>query len=127
MDRVAVPFADNTDFSSNYVFPVNLEDSNDEKRDELRNYMHENGIHDYLKFVKLGYGRGSDHACKDIRAGRMTREEGIVVEPHDVIVIHMMSKMLVPHIVIGPVSRTAQPAHEAPEHRVVTTRRNTRL
>ena len=39
--------------------------------------MHENGIHDYLKFVKLGYGRSSDHVCKDIRNGRMTREEGI--------------------------------------------------
>jgi N-acetyl sugar amidotransferase len=39
--------------------------------------MHENGIHDYLKYVKFGYGRGTDHACKDIRAGRMTREVGI--------------------------------------------------
>lgn len=39
--------------------------------------MHENGIHDYLKFVKFGYGRGTDHACKDIRAGRMTRHEGV--------------------------------------------------
>ena len=39
--------------------------------------MHENGIHDYLKYVKFGYGRGTDHACKDIRGGKMTREEGI--------------------------------------------------
>jgi N-acetyl sugar amidotransferase len=39
--------------------------------------MHENGIHDYLKFVKIGYGRGTDHACKDIRADLMTREQGI--------------------------------------------------
>jgi N-acetyl sugar amidotransferase len=39
--------------------------------------MHENGAHDYLKYVKFGYGRGTDHACKDIRAGKMTREEGI--------------------------------------------------
>ncbi|HVH50667.1 MAG TPA: N-acetyl sugar amidotransferase, partial [Gaiellaceae bacterium] len=39
--------------------------------------MHENGIHDYLKFIKLGYGRASDHACKDIRSGKITREEGI--------------------------------------------------
>lgn len=39
--------------------------------------MHENGIHDYLKFIKLGYGRGSDHSCKDIRGGLMSREEGI--------------------------------------------------
>lgn len=39
--------------------------------------MHENGIHDYMKYVKFGYGRASDHVCKDIRAGIMTRGEGI--------------------------------------------------
>lgn len=39
--------------------------------------MHENGVHDYLKFIKFGYGRASDHATKDIRAGKMTRQQGI--------------------------------------------------
>jgi N-acetyl sugar amidotransferase len=39
--------------------------------------MHENGVHDYMKFIKFGYGRASDHASKDIRTGYMTREEGI--------------------------------------------------
>jgi N-acetyl sugar amidotransferase len=39
--------------------------------------MHENGVHDYLKYIKFGYGRATDHACKDIRAGRMTRDEAI--------------------------------------------------
>jgi N-acetyl sugar amidotransferase len=39
--------------------------------------IHENGIHDYLKFIKLGYGRGTDHSCKDIRGGLMTRQQGI--------------------------------------------------
>jgi N-acetyl sugar amidotransferase len=39
--------------------------------------MHENGIHDYLKFVKFGYCRATDHASKDIRAGHMTRAQGI--------------------------------------------------
>jgi N-acetyl sugar amidotransferase len=39
--------------------------------------MHENGIHDYLKFVKIGYGRGTDHASKDIRDRKITRKEGI--------------------------------------------------
>lgn len=39
--------------------------------------IHENGIHDYLKFIKFGYGRCSDHVCKDIRLGLLTREEGI--------------------------------------------------
>ncbi|MCH9769348.1 MAG: N-acetyl sugar amidotransferase [Gammaproteobacteria bacterium] len=39
--------------------------------------MHENGIHDYMKYVKFGYGRATDHVCKDIREGKMSREEGI--------------------------------------------------
>lgn len=41
--------------------------------------MHENGIHDYMKFVKFGYGRATDHACKDIRSGFMTRKEAIKI------------------------------------------------
>ena len=39
--------------------------------------MHENGIHDYMKFIKFGYGRGSDHASKDIRDGYISRDEGV--------------------------------------------------
>jgi len=39
--------------------------------------MHENGVHDYLKYIKFGYGRCTDHVCKDIRAGLMTREAGL--------------------------------------------------
>jgi N-acetyl sugar amidotransferase len=39
--------------------------------------MHENGIHDYMKFVKFGYGRATDHVSKDIRDGLLTRKEGI--------------------------------------------------
>lgn len=38
---------------------------------------YENGIHDYLKYIKFGYGRGTDHACKDIRRGYLTRDQGI--------------------------------------------------
>lgn len=41
--------------------------------------MHENGVHDYLKYIKFGYGRCTDHVCKDIRAGRMTRDQGIAL------------------------------------------------
>ena len=39
--------------------------------------MHENGIHDYLKFIKVGYGRATDHGSKDIRAGKISRETAI--------------------------------------------------
>ena len=46
--------------------------------------MHENGVHDYLKFIKFGYGRCSDHASKDIRMGYMTRKEAIqMVKKYD--------------------------------------------
>ncbi len=34
------------------------------------------GVHDYAKFIKRGFGRGSDHASVDVRAGLLTREEG---------------------------------------------------
>jgi len=45
---------------------------------------YENGVHDYLKYIKFGYGRASDHACKDIRSGYLTRKEGIeIVKKYD--------------------------------------------
>jgi len=63
-DRYAFEFA-RQPFDRTYRTMSNLDD------------MHENGVHDYLKFIKFGYGRGSDHSCKDIRDGLMTREQGI--------------------------------------------------
>jgi N-acetyl sugar amidotransferase len=38
---------------------------------------HSAGTHDYAKFLKWGYGKATDHACREIRLKRMTREEGI--------------------------------------------------
>jgi hypothetical protein len=34
------------------------------------------GVHDYAKFLKRGFGRGTDFANQDVRAGLLTREEG---------------------------------------------------
>ncbi len=46
--------------------------------------IHANGAHDYLKYLKFGYGRATDDASNDIRHGRMTREEGIeMVKKYD--------------------------------------------
>ncbi len=36
-----------------------------------------NHVHDYLKYVKYGFGRATDNACLDIRLGYITREEGV--------------------------------------------------
>ncbi|MFZ5806402.1 MAG: N-acetyl sugar amidotransferase [Verrucomicrobiota bacterium] len=37
---------------------------------------HANDVHDYLKYLKFGYGRSTDDATTEIRHGRLTREEG---------------------------------------------------
>lgn len=37
------------------------------------------GVHDFAKFVKRGFGRASDHASQDVRAGLLTREEGFAL------------------------------------------------
>jgi len=34
-------------------------------------------VHDYIKYVKHGYGKVSDHVCREIRLKRMSRETGI--------------------------------------------------
>jgi len=34
-------------------------------------------VHDYIKFLKHGYGKVTDHVCREIRLRRMTREQGL--------------------------------------------------
>ena len=42
------------------------------------------GMHDYFKWIKYGFGRTTDHASIDIRAGKITREEGLkLVKQHE--------------------------------------------
>jgi len=36
-----------------------------------------NRIHQYLKFLKFGYGRATDHACEDLRNGKINRDKAI--------------------------------------------------
>ncbi len=35
------------------------------------------GLHDYMKFLKYGYGRATDQLCIEIRNGRLTRDKAI--------------------------------------------------
>jgi N-acetyl sugar amidotransferase len=45
--------------------------------------LHFTGAHDVIKFHKHGYGKVTDDACREIRFGRLTREQGIdVVRTH---------------------------------------------
>lgn len=42
------------------------------------------GIHDYTKFLKRGFGRGTDHASADVRCGLLTRQEAFgLAKKHD--------------------------------------------
>lgn len=42
------------------------------------------GVHDYFKYIKRGFGRATDHATRDVRAGILSREEGFeLIKEHD--------------------------------------------
>lgn len=59
--------------------PVEGTYTNYENLDEK---MH--GLHDYLKYVKYGFGRATDHASIDVRNNRLTRDEGLeLVKKYD--------------------------------------------
>ncbi|MBI4681421.1 MAG: N-acetyl sugar amidotransferase, partial [Nitrospirae bacterium] len=44
------------------------------------------GVHDYFKYIKRGFGRATDHATRDVRAGMLSRGEGFeLVNKYDAI------------------------------------------
>ena len=70
--RKQLQIVKNHGFSVKEDGPVEGTYTNYENLDEK---MH--GLHDYLKFVKYGFGRATDHACIDIRNKRLSREDAI--------------------------------------------------
>jgi dTDP-4-amino-4,6-dideoxygalactose transaminase len=44
IDHVIIPFAKNTEFVTNYIMPIVMENSTIKKREALRNFMHSRGI-----------------------------------------------------------------------------------
>ncbi|QQS35538.1 MAG: DegT/DnrJ/EryC1/StrS family aminotransferase [Ignavibacteriales bacterium] len=44
MSGIVIPFSDNEEFVSNYIFPVVLLDSDYDKRESVRNFLHSQGI-----------------------------------------------------------------------------------
>lgn len=43
-DEIIIPFQNHLEFSSNYIFPIVLKDTNSAKRDEIRNHLAEQGV-----------------------------------------------------------------------------------
>ena len=51
---------------------------------ETVNCWNNDTVNDYIKYLKYGYGKATDHATRDIRLKRLTREEGIkLVQKYD--------------------------------------------
>ena len=51
--EIVVPFADNSNYVSNYIMPIVLKESSSEKRDALREYLHENGIQTSIHYPAI--------------------------------------------------------------------------
>lgn len=41
--------------------------------------IHYSGLHDYIKYLKFGFGKVTDHACREIRLKRLTREDAVAL------------------------------------------------
>lgn len=41
--------------------------------------MHENEIHDYMKWIKFGYGIATDDTAEDIGSGRLSKNQGVSI------------------------------------------------
>ena len=72
--RIAVPFADCDEFTSNYIFPIVILDSTKEKRNAFREYIHAAGIqtsvhypaaHHFSTYKELGAVLPQTDYCTD--------------------------------------------------------------
>lgn len=50
IERIVIPFENNKEFVSNYIFPIVLRDSNAEFRESVRNQLHEAGIQSSMHY-----------------------------------------------------------------------------
>jgi dTDP-4-amino-4,6-dideoxygalactose transaminase len=50
IERIVIPFENNKEFVSNYIFPIVLIDSNAEFRESVRNQLHEAGIQSSMHY-----------------------------------------------------------------------------
>lgn len=57
-------------------YPLAVE-SNFLNYENVDNYQ--TGIHDYFKFLKFGFGRGTDLACLHLRRGRLSRADAVEI------------------------------------------------
>lgn len=52
-ESISIPFKENKEFVSNYIFPIVLENSTAEKRNSIRNVLHEKGIQTSIHYPAI--------------------------------------------------------------------------
>jgi N-acetyl sugar amidotransferase len=72
------PLMQNIDMVNKYNFETSKFDRTFDTYDHVDcfNYMN---LHDYLKLCKHGYSKVTDHACREIRFNRISRDQGILL------------------------------------------------
>ena len=53
MPGIVIPFSDNDEFVSNYIFPVVLKDSDKSRRDKVREFLHAEGIQTSVHYPSI--------------------------------------------------------------------------
>ena len=53
LQQIIIPFESNTEFVSNYIMPIVIKNSNAEKRDKIRNYLHKNGVQTSIHYPAI--------------------------------------------------------------------------
>ena len=82
---------------------------------------HERGEHHHEMHYEVVSGNVEPFkSAHDFQDQRVSLEKTVVLEPNDVVVIDVVAKMLVSHVLVRAVGRTAQPAHRTTEGRIVT-------
>lgn len=59
-----------------YGYETNCQNRTFDKYNDVDSFVYSD-LHDYIKYLKHGFGKVVDHACREIRLKRMTREQGV--------------------------------------------------
>ena len=59
-----------------YNYKTNIQTRTFDRYNDV-NSIHYSGIHDYIKFIKHGYGKITDHCTREIRLKRLSRENAV--------------------------------------------------
>lgn len=67
-----------SDVIERFVYESNIQERTYNTYESI-NCANNASVHDYIKFLKFGYGKVNDHVARDIRLKRISREDGLAL------------------------------------------------